>query len=126
MSSIKPDPFDHVLGNQRGSDREPSKDPEVIGGRERRRNILARIAAHGILAHNTAVDMPQAYTPGRVAALVEHGADGSKPFDSEVTPELRTDLAALLDVGYLSVWEDAYKVTPAGLFALWTQQEMPW
>ena len=89
----------------------------------RRRLLLATIAAHGILAHNTAVEMPKAYSLRDISALLEgYEAD-----------ELESDLARLTQDGLLRSWhtghsgyggawvegKDTWRVTPLGLVHLW-------
>jgi hypothetical protein len=114
------DPFTAILGRTRGAQRPAREDPEVISAARRRRYVLARIAAHGILDHNTAVSMPNSFSAGKIAALVEHGGRPDLLSESSVSDELLEDLRALTRAGLLREWKDSWGVTPNGLVELWT------
>jgi hypothetical protein len=89
----------------------------------RQRYLLSVIAANGILEHNTAVEMPKAYSARGITNLLpDH--DHS---------ELEYDLAKLTDDGLLRKWNtshsgygnswveghDTWRITPLGLIHLW-------
>jgi hypothetical protein len=125
MAAPATDHFQETMGSRRGSHREPSDDPEVVLASERRKRILALVAAHGILGHNSAVSMPEDFGAGQIAALCEHGGQPDQPSSVEPDEVLMADLRALTNAGFLYRFEsqsgrETWKVKPAGLVELWT------
>jgi hypothetical protein len=117
------DRFAAVFGTVRSTGRpesEGDEDPEIISVAKRQQRILALIAAHGILGHNSAVSMPDSFSAGRIEAMMEHGGQPNLPSDSPVSDELRADLRILTSSGLLRCWKDCWMVTREGLVALWT------
>ena len=87
------------------------------------RLVLATLGAHGILGHNSAVQMPAEFTEKAILRLCQIG-----------TAELPPILEELENQGYVRSWDTGhygygdhyvpgktvYGITAAGLVALWT------
>ncbi len=84
--------------------------------------VLAAIAAHGILAHNSAVELPQSYTEKQIIELSKVGF-GEVPYCLErltANGYLRKRNSGYNGYGgYRVEGEDTWRVSPEGLIALW-------
>ena len=123
------DPFGSVLGDQRGSDR-PDAPTDYRAGFGLRRRVLALVAAHGILDHSVAVDMPGEFSAERIASLLEHGDDPRAPWTENASDELQDALSELAGRGLLRCDHNRqgvamYQVTPAGMVELWCPGSTP-
>ena len=120
MQDAVRDAFSPLLGATRGSERPSEEEEAFISAERRQRHVLAVIAAHGVLGHNTAVPMPASFSASRIMALIVNEGDPHKPSNEEPSEELLADLRALDQAGLLRHYKESWKVTPAGLIALWS------